>query len=98
GEHRSATPKRPVRSGPSASKARGVTGSTASSNLAGPGSNPGGFAGTWLRPRPRRGPKRLRLSGKGADPAERLRIPPARQRAEPGERPACREVGGYRVP
>jgi hypothetical protein len=43
-ERRSATPKRPVRSGPSASQACGVTGSTASSNLAGPGSNPGGPA------------------------------------------------------
>ena len=41
-EHRAANPGRPVRSGSSAStKACGVTGSTASSNLAGPGSNPG---------------------------------------------------------
>ena len=41
-EHRVASPGRPVRPGSSAStKACGVTGSTASSNLAGPGSNPG---------------------------------------------------------
>ena len=45
-ERRSATPERPVRSGPSASQARGVTGSIASSNLAGPGSSPGGSAFT----------------------------------------------------
>ena len=48
-EHRSATPGRPVRFGSSAcskrlqqTEVRGVTGSTASSNFAGPGSNPGG--------------------------------------------------------
>src|SRR5205814_8294549 len=41
-EHRAATPGRPVRSGSSASaQACGVNGSTASSNLAGPGSTPG---------------------------------------------------------
>jgi hypothetical protein len=43
-EHRAANPVRPVRSGSSASQVRGVTGSTASSNLAGPGSIPGGPA------------------------------------------------------
>jgi hypothetical protein len=44
-EHRVANPDGPVRFGSSASQVRGVTGSTASSNLAGPGSIPGGPAG-----------------------------------------------------
>jgi hypothetical protein len=45
-EHRVANPDGPVRFGSSASQVRGVTGSTASSNLAGPGSIPGGPVGT----------------------------------------------------
>ena len=69
-ERRSATPERPVRSGPSASQARGVTGSTASSNLASPGSNPGGFADA----RSSRA-EAVRLSGEGGDPAERASNP-----------------------
>ena len=55
-EHRDATPGRPVRAGPSAcSKQRPVVyGRTASSNLAGPGSDP------WQAcPHDRRGPARL---------------------------------------
>ena len=43
-ERQSATLERPVRSGLSASQTCGVSGSIASSNLAGPGSSPGGFA------------------------------------------------------
>jgi hypothetical protein len=43
-EHRVASSERPVRAGSSASQVRGVTGSTTSSNLVGPGSNPGGPA------------------------------------------------------
>jgi hypothetical protein len=77
-EHGTATPGRPVRSGPSASQACGVTGSTASSNLAGPGSNPGGPA-----VHDRRGPERLgylvRACTFGAV-AVRLRIPTASSR------------------
>ena len=45
-EHRGATPERPVRSGSSAFTGPWCNGSTASSNLAGPGSNPGGSAQT----------------------------------------------------
>ena len=59
-EHRAANPVRPVRSGPSALQARGVTGSTASSNLAGPGSIPGGPAGNRSS---RAGAARLSLVG-----------------------------------
>jgi hypothetical protein len=43
-EHRSATPARPVRAGLSALEGPWCNGSTASSNLAGPGSTPGGPA------------------------------------------------------
>ena len=53
-EHRSATPERPVRAGPSALVDSWCNGSTPSSNLGDPGSNPGESAA-----RPRRGPKRV---------------------------------------
>jgi hypothetical protein len=43
-EHRTATPETPVRLGSSACTSPWCNGSTTSSNLAGPGSNPGGFA------------------------------------------------------
>jgi hypothetical protein len=69
-ERRSATPERPVRPGPSACADPWCNGSTMSSNLAGPGSNPGGFAIT----KDRRGPKRSGYLGK------RVRAPPLAQR------------------
>ena len=52
-------PERPVRAGSSASTSPWCNGSTASSNLAGPGSNPGGFASS----NDRRGPERLGYLG-----------------------------------
>jgi hypothetical protein len=63
-EHRSATPGRPVRSGSSASTSPWCNGSTPSSNLDGPGSNPGGLAATASSRA-----DAVRLSGKGGDPA-----------------------------
>jgi hypothetical protein len=54
-EHRVASPERPVRSGSSALTGPWCNGSTTSSNLVGPGSNPGGPA--------RRGPKRIGYLG-----------------------------------
>ena len=53
-EHRSATSERPVRAGPSALVDSWCNGSTPSSNLGDPGSNPGESAA-----RPRRGPERV---------------------------------------
>jgi hypothetical protein len=62
-EHRSATPGRPVRSGSSASTSPWCNGSTSSSNLDGPGSNPGGLAVS----RSSRA-EAVRLSGKAETP------------------------------
>jgi hypothetical protein len=67
-ERRIAGPEEPVRPGSSASASPWCNGSIASSNLAGPGSNPGGFA--WHEDR--RGPKRSGYLAKAK--AHRVRL------------------------
>jgi len=48
-----------------------------------------------VRPRPRRGPKRLRFSGKGGDPAERASNPARTATCGTGRAPGL--PGGRRV-
>ena len=86
-EHRGATPGRPVRSGSSASQARGVcNGSTASSNLVSPGSRPGGPAPTTRSSRA----GAVRLSGEsGCTLVRRCGSTPRPDRSSRPRRTSC---------